>query len=236
MHHAGVAGQSFHGRRSSSSIQISTTPRAPRECGWRFANPRSAQLRRTNFTRKAMVAIEAPEVLAVPRSAVLWSGASPRLYVEQEPGVLPAAPRHPRPAGRRLLGNPRGGEGRRARRDQRQHADRRTGAALERSRAGRGVAALPDPAMAMDAAEHDALEKFLRSVAELSAVLARDDLAAFNTALDPAAARARESRRIKEERATGPCPDLAGARRAFLPAERSGRRLCAAGARRISRR
>lgn len=33
------------------------------------------------------VELEAPEVLAVPRSAVLWPGATPRAYVEIQPGV-----------------------------------------------------------------------------------------------------------------------------------------------------
>jgi Cu(I)/Ag(I) efflux system membrane fusion protein len=36
---------------------------------------------------EAVIDVEAPEVLAVRRSAVLWSGAEPRVYVERETGV-----------------------------------------------------------------------------------------------------------------------------------------------------
>ena len=34
-----------------------------------------------------IVELDAPEVLAVPRSAVLWPGTQPRVYVEQAPGA-----------------------------------------------------------------------------------------------------------------------------------------------------
>jgi Cu(I)/Ag(I) efflux system membrane fusion protein len=34
-----------------------------------------------------IVELEVPEVLAIPRSAVLWPGAQPRVYVEQAPGA-----------------------------------------------------------------------------------------------------------------------------------------------------
>jgi Cu(I)/Ag(I) efflux system membrane fusion protein len=68
-----------------------------------FINPvldaasRSAQVRvvlenpdgrlRDKTYAQGAVEIELPEVLAVPRSAVLWPGGRPRVYVEQAPGV-----------------------------------------------------------------------------------------------------------------------------------------------------
>ncbi len=35
----------------------------------------------------AVVALDAPEVVAIPRSAILWPGGSPRVYVEQTAGI-----------------------------------------------------------------------------------------------------------------------------------------------------
>ena len=41
---------------------------------------------KNNTSAEGTVEIEAPEVTTVPRSAVLWPGASPRVYVERRPG------------------------------------------------------------------------------------------------------------------------------------------------------
>ncbi len=45
------------------------------------------RLLRRKLYAHATVALEAPEVLAVPRSAVLWPGRSPRVFVEKEGGA-----------------------------------------------------------------------------------------------------------------------------------------------------
>ncbi len=45
------------------------------------------RLLRRNLYGHATVALEAPEVLAVPRTAVLWPGRSPRVFVEKQDGV-----------------------------------------------------------------------------------------------------------------------------------------------------
>ncbi len=42
---------------------------------------------RNNTLAEGLVELDAPEVLTVPRSAVLWPGHSPRVYVEQNPGA-----------------------------------------------------------------------------------------------------------------------------------------------------
>ena len=41
---------------------------------------------KNNSRAQGLVELDAPEVLAVPRSAVLWSGSAPRVYVEKSPG------------------------------------------------------------------------------------------------------------------------------------------------------
>ena len=58
----------------------------------------------------ATVALDAPEVVAVPRTAVLWPGRNPRVYVEQEQRALSAATGHSRPRRGRVLGSARRGE------------------------------------------------------------------------------------------------------------------------------
>lgn len=45
------------------------------------------RLLRRNLYAQATVALEAPEVITVPRTAVLWPGKSPRAYVEQGTGT-----------------------------------------------------------------------------------------------------------------------------------------------------
>jgi membrane fusion protein, copper/silver efflux system len=45
------------------------------------------RLVRNNTYAEGLIETDAPEVLTVPRSAVLWSGTSPRVYVEQESGT-----------------------------------------------------------------------------------------------------------------------------------------------------
>ena len=161
----------------------------------------------------ATISLEAPEVVAVPRNAVLWTGNNPRVYVEQGKGAYQQR--------RVILGRP-GDE---------------TWEVLEGVKPGERVVAsgnmlidgqaqlnnlgappdestpLPDPAMEMTAAEHEALEKYLTAVVAVTDALAADDLAAYNAAL------AKLPTPPKGITATAPAPakDLETARRTFLP-------------------
>ncbi|MDQ3621422.1 MAG: efflux RND transporter periplasmic adaptor subunit [Verrucomicrobiota bacterium] len=162
---------------------------------------------------EATVALEAPEVVAVPRSAILWPGSNPRVYVEQSKGAYQQR--------RVILGR----------------AGDNSWEVLEGVKAGERVVAsgnmlidgqaqlnnlaapadetitAHDPAMEMTATEHDAMEKYLSAVAALTATLASDDLKAFNHALT------KLPQPPKGLSATAPAPaaDLPAARKGFLP-------------------
>lgn len=127
------------------------------------------------------VELEAPEVLAVPRSAVLWTGGNPRIYVELASGAYQQR--------KVVLGRP-GDE---------------TWEVLEGLKPGERVvasgnmlidgqaqlnnlAAPPEdkkvaPVESMNADQHTAVEKYLLAVAEVTDALADDDLAAYNNGL-----------------------------------------------------
>ena len=161
----------------------------------------------------ATVALEAPEVVAVPRTAILWPGSNPRVYVEQEKGAYQQR--------RVILG--RAGDD--------------AWEVLEGVKAGERVVAsgnmlidgqaqlnnlaapvdetitTHDPAMEMTAEEHDAMEKYLTAVAALTETLAADDVKAFNDALSklPAPPKGLSAQ------APAPAADLAAARKGFLP-------------------
>lgn len=165
----------------------------------------------------ATISLEAPEVITVPRNAVLWTGNNPRVYVEQGEGAYQQR--------RVILG--RAGDA--------------VWEVLEGVKPGERVVAsgnmlidgqaqlnnsgvpgdesppLPDPAMKMSAAEHDALEKYLVAVAAVTDALAADDLAAYTAAIAilPAAPQGITST------VPAPAPDLVAARRAFLPLSQS---------------
>ncbi len=161
----------------------------------------------------AVVSLEAPEVIAVPRNAVLWTGSNPRVYVEQSTGAYQQR--------RVILGRP-GDDmwevlegvkpGERVVASGNMLIDSQAqldslGAPAEES------PAMSDPAMQMTATEHEALEKYLIAVAAVTDALADDNLVAYNAALSklppaPAGVTAQ---------APGTASDLAGARRAFLP-------------------
>jgi len=162
----------------------------------------------------ATITLDAPEVLAVPRTAVIWTGGAPRVYVEKSPaayqqrsvvlgragddyweilegvsaGDLVVASGNMLIDGQAQLNNP---------------DDFR---ALE-------APLLADPAMEMNAEQHHALEEFLVAVAEIGGSLAADDLGKYN------ANRAALPEAPREIVVQSPpaASDLATARRDFLP-------------------
>jgi Cu(I)/Ag(I) efflux system membrane fusion protein len=164
----------------------------------------------------AIVQLDAPEVLAVPRTAVIWPGNNPRLYVEQGKGAYQQR--------RVILG--RAGDDFWEVLEGVTEGDRVvvSGNMLIDGQAqlnNLGVPSeesppLPDPAMEMTAVEHDALEKYLSAVADLTDTLAQDDLGAFNaalTTLPPAPSGFPQD----VPALTGPAADLAAARSSFMP-------------------
>jgi len=179
-----------------------------------IANP-NRELRHKLYA-EGTVEIDAPEVLAVPRTAVLWPGNNPRVYVEQKPGAYQQK--------RVILG--RAGDDFWEILEGLKEGERvvTSGNMLIDGQAQlSNVAApsdesppLPDPALEMNAAEHEAMENYLQTVADLTDTLARDDLGAFNVALAklPAPPRGFPPEVKKPE---GPAPDLATARSTFLP-------------------
>jgi len=164
----------------------------------------------------AIVHLDAPETVAVPRTAIIWPGINPRVYIEQSPGVYQQR--------RVILGRPGDelwevlegvSEGERVVVTGNMLID---GQAQLNNLGAQDAESppLPDPAMKMTAAEHEALHKYLIAVANLSDTLARDDLGAFNLALgelpDPPAGFP-----SGVPAPAGPAADLASARTSFLP-------------------
>jgi Cu(I)/Ag(I) efflux system membrane fusion protein len=162
---------------------------------------------------EATVALEAPEVVALPRTAILWPGSNPRVYVEQEHGAYQQ---------RRIILGRAGDEswevlegvkpGERVVVSGNMLID---GQAQLNNLAAPGEESGPvhDPAMEMTAADHQATEQFLTALATLTDTLASDDLKAFNAALGKLPAFP------KGLSAPTPAPatDLAMARKSFLP-------------------
>ncbi|HEX8295172.1 MAG TPA: efflux RND transporter periplasmic adaptor subunit [Chthoniobacteraceae bacterium] len=165
----------------------------------------------------ATVTLEAPEVVAVPRNAVLWTGREARVYVEQSAGSYQQR--------RVILG--RSGdefwevlEGVKA--GERVVA---SGGMLIDGQAQLNNLAAPveetiiahDPAAEMNAAEHGELEKYLAAVAALTEALASDNLGAFNAALSKLPAPPKGLTVMAPKSSA----DLVGARKAFLPLSES---------------
>ena len=179
-----------------------------------IANP-NRELRHKLYA-EGTVELDAPDVLAVPRTAVLWPGNRPRVYVEQRLGAYQQR--------RVILGRP--GDDFWEILEGLQKGERvvTSGNMLVDGQAQLLNVAAPadespplhDPAMEMNAAEHGALERFLQAVADLADTLARDDLGAFNAAVSKMPSTpAGFPPNIK--RPEGPASDLAAARSAFLP-------------------
>ena len=161
----------------------------------------------------ATVALEAPEVVALPRSAVIWTGGNPRVYVEEAVGAYRQRTI--------VLGRP--GDELWEVLEGVQPGDRvvASGNMLIDSQAqlnSLGASSdnsppLPDPAMNMTAEEHEGLEDYLNAIASATAALADDDLMAYNAALAKIPAPPKGLEVSVPSRAA----DLVTARRAFLP-------------------
>jgi hypothetical protein len=81
--------------------------------------------------------------------------------------------------------------------------------------------ALPDPALTMNAEEHQSLERYLTAIATTTNALADDDLATYNTSL----AKLPPPPKGLSVTAPEPAKDLASARRSFLPVSQEPVRL-----------
>jgi Cu(I)/Ag(I) efflux system membrane fusion protein len=179
-----------------------------------MANP-NRELRHKLYA-EGTVEIDAPEVLAVPRTAVLWPGNNPRVYVEQKPGAYQQR--------RVILG--RAGDDFWEILEGLKEGERvvTSGNMLIDGQAQLSNVSAPsdespplhDPAMEMNAAEHDMLEKFLQAVADISDTLARDDVGAFNAMLSklPPTPKGFPA---DVKMPPGPTADLPTARSSFLP-------------------
>ena len=161
-----------------------------------------------NTTATAVVELEAPTVLAVPRTAVLWSGSAPRVYVEQASGSYQQRSVKLGRMGDVLVEVLAG----------LQEGERvvTRGNMLIDSQSQMDAMALPEAAPAnMDSAQiSPALMSYLQSAAAVNAALANDDLAACNAALKqlPPAPKA-----LISIAAPAQATDLLTLRKAFLP-------------------
>ena len=166
---------------------------------------------------EATVALEAPEVVAVPRTAILWPGSNPRVYIEQGKGAYQQR--------RVILG--RAGDDMWEVLEGVKPGERvvASGNMLIDGQAQLNNLAAPadesitthDPAMEMTATEHEAMEKYLTAIAALTDTLASDDLKAFNAALT----QLPPPPKGLSAATPAPAADLAAARKAFLPLSES---------------
>ncbi len=158
-----------------------------------------------NTTATAVVELEAPTVLTVPRSAVLWSGAVPRVYVEQTPGSY-----QPRSVKLGIMGDALAEV-----LDGLKEGERVVthGGMLIDSQAQMDEMAVSETAPAT-AEVSPALMSYLQAAAAVSAALASDDLPASNAALQklPPAPEA-----FITTAAPAQAGDLLTLRKAFLP-------------------
>lgn len=162
---------------------------------------------------EGVVQLDPPEVVVVPKDAVLWTGKEPRVYVELEPGTYQQ---------RRLILGRQGDElwevlegvqpGERVVASGNMLIDSQ--AQIDRLGAPPETAPIPESMPEMTAAEHEQMEAFFEKIAGLSAALASDDLGDYNTALAqlPPVPKA-----LGEIEKPPPAETLAGARRSFLP-------------------
>ena len=165
----------------------------------------------------ATVQLEAPEVTAIPRQAVLWTGGDPRVYVEQGNGAYQQR--------RVILGRP--GDEVWEVLEGLEPGERvvASGNMLVDSQAQlnslgqlpRADASAAERRIALSSEEEGTVGQYLTSVAAVTDALASDDLAAYNAALTkvPAAPKSVEAAK------PGPASDLVAARRDFLPLSQS---------------
>jgi Cu(I)/Ag(I) efflux system membrane fusion protein len=172
---------------------------------------------RHNLYAEGTVDLDAPEVLAVPESAVIWPGDNPRLYVDQGNGKYQQR--------RVILGRPGDDFWEVLEGVQQGEQVVAAGNMLIDSQAQlQNVSAppeeapiLPDPAAGMTAEQHAAMKKYMTAVANLSDTLSHDDLGGFNDAKANLPPPPRGLPQIP----ASPAPDLATARRGFLPLSES---------------
>ena len=170
---------------------------------------------------EAEVETVAPEVLSVPRTAVIWPGGRPRVYVEEAAGSYRRVPV--------VLGRP--GDDRweilggleRGQKVVVSGAVMLDGQAQLNGQAG-ALAATGDAAAkaALAGPAEPGLTAFLKAVAGLSGVLATDDLAGWNRLVHALPAAPPEMRGVKMP---GHAADLKAARLAFVPLSQAAAEL-----------
>jgi len=160
----------------------------------------------SNTTATAVVELDAPTVLAVPRTAVLWSGAVPRVYVEQASGSYQQRSVKLGQMGDALMEVLSGVQ-------EGEHVVT-SGNMLIDSQAQIDAMAQPETTAAATADISPALMIYLQTAATVNAALANDDLAACNAALQRLTS-------VPEAFITTAAPaqatDLQTLRKAFLP-------------------
>ncbi len=156
-------------------------------------------------TAAAVVELDAPEVLAIPRSAVLWPGSCPRVYVEQAAGVYQ----------RRELKLGRAGDDCWEVLDGLKQGERvvRAGNMLIDSQAQLDAMAISAPASPQMEISAN-IKAYLNAVVALTTALADDNLTAANIALEklPPAPDG-----LIKTLAPTTNPELKALRKAFLP-------------------
>ena len=211
------------------SVRIPALPEKVFRAQLSFINPnidnatRSARVRveienanrelRHKLYGEGTVELDAPEVLAVPKSAVLWPGDNPHVYIDKGDGAYQQ---------RRIILGRAGDdfwevlEGV----NQGDHVVATGNMLIDSQAQLQNVSApleesppLHDPALEMSAAQHEAMEKYITAVAELTAALAKDDLGAFNALK----AKLPPPPEGLPQIPSTPAPDLTNARRDFLP-------------------
>ena len=167
---ASLPGQEFKGRVGFISPNFDEATRAAR-VRVVIENP-ERQLRNNSFV-EGVIEVDAPEVLAVPRSAVLFPSGSPRVYVEAAGSSYQ----------QRAVKLGRAGDSLWEILDGLREGERvvTSGSMLIDSQAQINGLALS--AESTEPANPAALREFMHAVAGLTAALARDDLAAANAAL-----------------------------------------------------
>ena len=200
---ASLPGQEFKGRVGFISPNFDEATRAARV---RVVIENPERRLRNNIFVDGVIELDAPEVLTVPRTAVLIAGGSPRVYVETSGGSYQQRTVKLGRAGDALWEVIEGlREGERV---------VTTGGMLIDSQAQINDLAVSAETEGTAAANPETLREFMRAVAGLNAALANDDLAAVNAALKllPAAPAGQIT-----SAAPAPGTDLQRLRKAFLP-------------------
>ncbi len=203
---ASLPGRDFKGRVGFVSPNFDEATRAARV---RVVIENPDRLLRNNTFVEGVIEVDAPEVLTIPRTAVLFAGASTRVYVETSGNSYQ----------QRAVKLGRAGDASWEVIEGLREGERvvTSGSMLIDSQAQINGLALSDESEGIAAAESAnpaALGEFMHAVAGLNAALASDDLAAANTALKllpvPPAG-------LITCVAPGPSTDLQQLRKAFLP-------------------